>query len=185
MMPEKIFAPLKTLLDLVQFHLFTDHGVSVPVSRTKSDFQPNIWSDNEEIAFKIAKSILPKNHSKEVLERLHGLFPGKDFGSFAVFEETVVDDTEEKYKSLVNNFLDQMKKDQEPGKKNKLKNIPNIENATQEILTSANDKDLDDDDLNTTTVTPNDNLSADELEAYLKISLILKKIRRNIQSGNN
>ena len=42
-----------------------------------------------------------------------------------------------------------MKKDQEPGKTNKLKNIPNIENATQETLTSANDKDLDDDDLNT------------------------------------
>ena len=83
----------------MQFHLFTDHGVSVPVSQSKSHFQPNIWSDNEDIAFKIAKSILPKNHSKEVLDRPHGLFPGKDFGPFAVFKETVVDDTEEKYKS--------------------------------------------------------------------------------------
>ena len=75
-----------------------------------------------------------------------------------------------------------MKQDQEIVKELNLKNILDIENTTQEILTSANDKDLDDDGLNTTTVTPNDNLSADELEAYLKISLILKRIRRNIQN---
>ena len=63
--------------------------------REKKDFLSNIWSDNEEIEFKII--VLPKNLSKEVLERLHGLFPGEDFESFAIFKDTVVDDTTEKY----------------------------------------------------------------------------------------
>ena len=42
-----------------------------------------------------------------------------------------------------------MKQDQETVKEVNLKNILDIENTTQETLTSANDKDLDDDDLNT------------------------------------
>ena len=58
----------------------------------------------------------------------------------------------------MDNFLDQMNQDHETWKDQKLKNILDIENTAQETLTSANDEDLEDDDLNTKTVTPNDAL---------------------------
>ena len=181
---EEPLALLKSLLDLVKFHLFTDHGVSVPVSRTNIDFKPNVWTQdgNDEFEFKIAKSILPKNNSRDVLKRLEEMFPGEDFHSFAEFEETVIVDTSDKYTALVDDFLLQMKDQIRSDQKREEED--NLNEETEDIIfettTINNEMELKDNLNSFTSVKINNDVSAKELEAYLKISLIVKKLQRNI-----
>ena len=167
---------VRRFLDLVNYHLLTDHGLPVPVSRTKTDFQPNIWTDRDQLEFTIVKSILPKNNSHDVLERLNEFFPGKDDETFDTFQETVLADTETKYETLVDEFLGQMKQENIENKNNS----SNAGNSTQEIF----DDDIKDENvLNTTISSSDEKLNTQELMAYLKISVLLKKIRKNIKQS--
>ena len=167
---------VRRFLDLVNYHLLTDHGLPVPVSRTKTDFQPNIWTDRDQLEFTIVKSILPKNNSHDVLERLNEFFPGKDDETFDTFQETVLADTETKYETLVDEFLGQMKQENIENKNNS----SNDGNSTQEIF----DDDIKDENvLNTTISSSDEKLNTQELMAYLKISVLLKKIRKNIKQS--
>lgn len=164
---------VKRFMDLINYHLLTDHGVPVPISRTKIDNQPNIWTERDQLEFTIAKSILPKNNSHDVLERLNDFFPGMDDETFDTFQETVLADTETKYETLVDTFLDQMKKENIEY----INDSFNVENSTQE----TSDDDIEDEN---TTISSSDNtLNSEELLAYLKISLLLKKIRKNIKQS--
>ena len=96
-----------------------------------------------------------------------------DDETFDTFQETVLADTETKYETLVDTFLDQMKKENIEY----INDSFNVENSTQEI----SDDDIEDEN---TTISSSDNtLNSEELLAYLKISLLLKKIRKNIKQS--